>query len=76
MTIRSKPATQAYRDNYDAIFGDIDRELDDYLATPGENSKLREAYEQADAEWREVGMIGLDLAAKIIELGGDPSNYA
>lgn len=62
--IVSDAANDAYRDNYDSIFG-----------TQSNSEELELAYRVADTELETDGLIGLDTAAKIIELGGDISNY-
>jgi len=78
MTIRTRPATQEYRDNYDAIFGDNAPGIDDELGTADDihqSTELSKAYEDADYEVASTGLIGLDTAARIMELGGSLSKY-
>lgn len=62
--IRTKPSSQAYRDNYDAIFG-----------SHTGSAELLAAYVRADREVRRDGLISTETAALIHELGGDLSKY-
>lgn len=62
--IVSAPANDLYRDNFEGVFGNNE-----------DSDELVLAYRVADTEYENDGLIGLDTAAKIIELGGDISNY-
>lgn len=62
--IRTRPATQEYRENFDAIFG-----------SQSCSAELERVYAEADMEYETSGMVSLDTLTGILNLGGSIESY-